>query len=69
MGGKKKAGTEVLACRKLDEEKSNSSEAGDESPVLEMATSDSSEEVLSMPLLPELFILKPSSLLHCCIMI
>ena len=34
MGGKKKAGTEVLACRTLDEEKSNSSEAGDESPVL-----------------------------------
>ena len=36
MGGKKKAGTEVLACRKLDEEKSNSSEAGDESPVLKV---------------------------------
>ena len=34
MGGKKNAGTEVLACRTLDEEKSNSSEAGDESPVL-----------------------------------
>ena len=37
---------------------------------LEGATSDSSEEVLSMPLLPELFILKlGSSLLHCCIII
>ena len=38
-------------------------------PYLDGTTSDSSEEVLSMPLLPELFILNPSSLLHCCIMV
>ena len=38
-------------------------------PYLDGTTSDSSEEVLSIPLLPELFILNPSSLLHCCIMV